>query len=543
MIVRSRLLVVLLASWLALPLAGCGGAKDPATNTEKKANENSSTPEAIGKSDDEAAPPAQAPAKGQEEPAPKDSTDDAEPTESTPTNDEALFTSPPRAVDVPDLGTRRQGVDWPKFLGPTSDSKSSEKGLVTPWEKTGPRIVWQRKIGEGYGIGSVSRGRYFQFDRYGDAARLLCLKSETGEELWKFDYPTDYVDLYGYNGGPRASPVVDHERVYVYGAEGMLHCLNVVDGSVVWKCDTIAEFGVIQNFFGVGSTPVIYKDLLLVMVGGSPPEDKQLPPGQLDRVSPNGSALVAFDKYTGEVRYKTGQDLASYASLRLAAIEGKPWCLAFCRAGLLGIEPDTGRVGFEFPWRARILESVNASTPVVAGDQVFISETYGVGSALLKVKKGRLEVVWQDDERRREKSFKAHWNTPVLIDGHLYGCSGRNPPDAEQRCIEWNSGKIRWTELTQIRTSLLWVDGHFVCLGEYGALQLWKVNPDKLEIVSEVKLRDPNAAGPTIPGLEPPGLLKSPCWAAPILSHGLMYVRGDDRVVCLEVIPDGGKEP
>ncbi len=452
--------------------------------------------------------------------------------------DASMFTSPAPAVEVPDLGTRKQGVDWPKFLGPTGDSKSTETGILAPWPAAGPRIVWQREIGEGYGIGSVSRGRFFQFDRYGTVARLRCFHAETGEELWKFDYPTDYVDLYGYNGGPRASPIVDHERVYIYGAEGMLHCLNVVDGSVVWKCDTIADFGVIQNFFGVGSTPVIFKDLLLVMVGGSPADDKQIPPGQLDRVSPNGSAVVAFDKLTGEVRYKSGQDLSSYASLRLAAIEGQPWCLAFCRSGLLGLEPATGRVALEFPWRAKILESVNASTPVVVGNQVFLSETYGVGSALLEVKGGKPQVVWQDDDRRRDKAFKAHWNTPILVNGYLYGCSGRNPPDAEQRCIEWKTGRVMWSELTQIRTSLLWVDGHFVCLGEYGTLQLLKVNPQKLEVISEVKLRDPNATAPAVPGLEAPGLLRAPCWAAPILSHGLLYVRGDDRLVCLELIPE-----
>lgn len=439
---------------------------------------------------------------------------------------------------VPNLAKRRRGVDWPKFLGPTGDSKSSETGLIAPWPAAGPRIVWQREIGEGYAIGSVSRGRYFQFDRFGPVARLDCLNAETGEPLWKFEYPTDYADLYGYNGGPRASPVVDDDRVYIYGAEGMLHCLQVVDGRPLWKVDTVAKFGVIQNFFGVGSTPVVFGELLIVMVGGSPDEDKQVPPGQLDRVSANGSAIVAFDKRTGDVKYQLGDDLASYASLQLVQIDGRPWCLAFCRAGLLAFDPRDGKLDFHFPWRSKILESVNASTPVVAGNRIFLSETYGVGSAVLSVTPGRYDVVWQDETNRRDKAFKAHWNTPVVVDGALYGCSGRNPPDAELRCIDFATGNVRWTVETQIRSSLLYVDGHFVCLGEYGALQLLKVNPDRLEVISEVKLRDPDVVGPPVPGLEPPGLLKSPCWAAPILSHGLLYVRGDDRLVCLEAIPD-----
>lgn len=444
----------------------------------------------------------------------------------------------PTGTAPPNRARRRRGVDWPVFLGPTGDSKSTEKGLKTPWPAAGPRIVWQRKLGEGYGIGSVQAGRYFQFDRFGDIARLDCLDAETGEPLWKYEYPTDYVDLYGYNGGPRASPVVDGDRVYIYGAEGMLHCLRVLDGSVVWKVNVSAKFGVIQNFFGVGSTPVVHGEKLIVMAGGSPEEDRQLAPGQLDRVSSNGSAIVAFDKRSGKVAYQTGDELASYSTPRIARIGETSVGLAFCRGGLLGFDPATGKVGFHFPWRARMLESVNASVPVVDKNEVFISETYAVGSALLRMTPQACEPVWKDDERKREKSFKAHWNTPILVDGYLYGCSGRNPPDAELRCIEWRTGKVQWSEPTQIRSSLLYVDGHFVCLGEYGKLQLIKVNPRRLEVVSEVVYRDQDAAGPFPPGLEPPGLLRSPCWAAPILAHGLMYVRGDDRLLCVELIPE-----
>ncbi|HND54128.1 MAG TPA: PQQ-like beta-propeller repeat protein [Pirellulaceae bacterium] len=434
----------------------------------------------------------------------------------------------------PDLGTRHLGEDWPQFLGPTADSRSSEKGILVNWPKEGPKIVWQKPAGEGYGIGTISRGRLFQFDRYGDIARLTCMKSETGEELWKFEYPTNYQDLYSYNGGPRASPLIDDDRVYTYGVEGMLHCIRAVDGEVLWKVDANEKFGVIQNFFGVGSTPVIEGDLLIVMVGGSPAEDKSVPPGQLDRVSPNGTAIVAFDKFTGEVKYQIGDDLASYASLKLATIDGRRWCFAFCRSGLLAFDPATGKIDFNYPWRSKMLESVNASTPVVVGDEVFISETYAIGSSLLKVAPGKQTVVWRDETTRREKSFKAHWNTPVMVDGFLYGCSGRNPPDAEQRCIEWKTGKVQWTVPNQIRTSMLYVDGHLISLGEFGSLQLLKVNPEKYEVLADVTLRR-QVAGPLPPGLEAPPLLKYPCWAAPVLSHRLLYLRGDDRLVCLEL--------
>ena len=109
------------------------------------------------------------------------------------------------------------------------------------------------------------------FDRDGGLARLTCMKSETGDELWRFEYPTDYEDLYGYNNGPRTCPVVDGNRVYIFGPEGMLHCVAVSDGKLLWSIDTSAKFHVVQNFFGVGSAPVVEGELLIVQIGGSPP--------------------------------------------------------------------------------------------------------------------------------------------------------------------------------------------------------------------------------------------------------------------------------
>jgi outer membrane protein assembly factor BamB len=442
-----------------------------------------------------------------------------------------MVKSGPDAPVPPDLGTRKAGSDWPQFLGPTGDNVSTEKGILTPWPKDGPPLVWQMKLGSGYSAPTISRGRLFIFDRIRDRARLNCLKSETGESLWTFDYPTDYVDSYGYNNGPRCSPVVDGERVYIYGAEGMLHCVRATDGKLVWKVDTKADFGVIQNFFGVGSTPVVEGDLLLVQVGGSPKGSEDVFFG---RLKGNGSGLVAFDKYTGKVKYKTTDELASYASPVLATIDKRRWCFLFARGGLVGLDPANGKVEFRYPWRAKALESVNASNPVVVGDKVFISETYGPGAAVLKVKPGGCEEVWTDADKGRDKSMQCHWNTPIHVDGYLYGCSGRHDDNAELRCIEFATGKVCWSEPNLTRTSLLLVDGHFVCLAEDGTLSLLNVNPKKYEVVSSVLLKGQDDDG----GVRP--LLPKPSWAAPVLSHGLLYLRGghdSGRLVCLELIP------
>jgi outer membrane protein assembly factor BamB len=429
---------------------------------------------------------------------------------------------------VADLGTRKAGTDWPRFLGPAGTSVSTEKGIV-PWPKQGPRVVWDRRLGTGYGSPTISRGRLFVFDRIENKARCTCVKAETGELLWKFEYPTEYVDSYGYANGARCCPVVDDDRVYLYGVEGMLYCLRVVDGKEVWKIDTKEEFHFRQNFFGVGSTPLIEGELLITQVGGSPKGMEEAPIGE---VKGDGSGVVAFDKRTGKVKYRVTDELASYSTPTLATVNGKRKCFVFARGGLICLDPANGKVDFQFPWRAKVLESVNAASPVVVDDRVLISETYGPGAVLLKLKDGAPEEVWSDAEKGRKQSLQCHWNTPIYHDGSLYGCSGRHENNAELRCIDWLTGKVRWSERNLLRSTLLMVDGHFVCLSEDGALRLLKVNPDKFDLVSQCELTMKGAGGFDVP------MLESPCWAAPVLSHGLMYLRGKDRLVCVELIPE-----
>lgn len=508
---NKRVLLVLLLVLCGLA-SGCPKASDTPTSsqsTTSSSQKQSTTPAAEKQSTHEAS-------------------EETDPVASDPSAD----TKENRQPATP----RKTDTDWPSFLGSTGDSKSTETGILTKWPENGLKIVWQRPLGTSYGIGSVANGRYYQFDRTDETIHLDCLEAKTGKQLWQFKYSTEYEDLFGYEGGPRSSPVIDGNRIYLFGVEGMLHCLNSETGKLIWKSDTTKEFGVVQNFFGVGSTPVIEGDLLIALVGGSPAESQTLAPGDLGRVSGNGSGIVAFDKYTGKIRYKISDELASYASPVLATIDKRRWCFVFARGGLIGFDPVLGKIDFHYPWRAKSLESVNASTPVVIGDEVFISETYGPGSSLLKAQPGKVTVVWNDDPRKREKAMLAHWNTPIYHDGYLYGCSGRHTENADLRCIEWKTGKVMWTVPRTTRVSLMYADQHFIWLGEFGDLLMFKANPKKFEPTAQHLYRA--TAGANIPqGVTPPQLLKYPCWAAPILSHGLLYVRGSDRLLCLELIP------
>jgi outer membrane protein assembly factor BamB len=443
------------------------------------------------------------------------------------------------------LAASAQASDWTQFLGPFGTSVSPEKGIIAPWPAQGLRVLWHKELGSGYGAPSIQGERLYVFDRRaervpmapdpdgrrgvglrdGKMARLLCLDRRTGKELWNFEYPTAYRDHYGYNNGPRCCPVVDGDRVYLFGVEGMLHCLNAESGKLIWKVDTTTEFGVVQNFFGVGSTPVVEGDLLIVQVGGSPADSNAR---DFVELKGNGSGVVAFDKHTGKVAYRLSNELASYAGPVLATIDGRRWCFVFARGGLLAFDPKDGKIDFHFPWRADILESVNASNPVVVGNKVLISETYGPGAALLKVRPGGYDVLWNDAKKHRDKSLQCHWMTPIHHDGYVYGSSGRHTQNAELRCIELATGALKWSVPRLTRSSLLMVDGHFICLAEDGALRLLKVNPTRYEEVSDMDVKDPKTGAM---------LLNYPCWAAPVLANGLLYIRGEGRLVCLELIP------
>ena len=197
----------------------------------------------------------------------------------------------------------------------------------------------------------------------------------------------------------------------------------------------------------------------------------------------NGAGIVAFDRETGKQAWTSTQDEASYSSGIVATIKGERHALFLTRAGLVDLEPVSGKVRFQFPWRSRNDASVNAATPVVIDDLVFISSSYRTGAALLRVAGSKYEKLWSNDE-----SMSNHYSTSVAKDGYLYGFHGRQENGQALRCVEWKTGKVMWSDDDFGAGTLLLVDDQLLILRENGELAWAAASPKGLTISARAPL-------------------------------------------------------
>jgi outer membrane protein assembly factor BamB len=346
-------------------------------------------------------------------------------------------------------------ADWPQFLGPTRDGVSAEKGLFETWTKKGPPLRWSVPVGEGYAGPVVVGERVLLFHRVGNEEVIECFDTDKGKSSWKFAYGTKYQDQYGKGDGPRATPVVSGGKIYTLGAEGVLTCVELDGGKKVWQEALASKYKLRANFFGVGTTPLVEGDLLLVNVGAK------------------GAGVVAFNKDSGKEVWKATDHDASYSSPVAATIDGVRHAIFLTREGLLSLDPANGKERFSMRWRARENASVNAATPLVVGNEIFVTASYNTGALLVRAKKDGIEEIWSNDT-----SLSAHFNSPVVRDGFLYGIDGRQEQGARLRCVEWKTGKVRWTKENFGCAALLLADGHVIALTEDGDLVLFEATPE-----------------------------------------------------------------
>ena len=238
--------------------------------------------------------------------------------------------------------SKREGLDWPCFLGPDRNGTSRETGVHLEWNRSLPKLLWHCKVGNGHAAPTIVKGRLLLYHRVPSpqnaaefVERLSCFHSETGEPLWQVDFPTDYKDPNGYGDGPRSSPIVDNDRIFLLGPSGVIRCLQLVDGKTIWDLDLVSSFGCPLPTYGMGASPVVWGDLILVTAGGS--EDNK-----------RAKTVIALDKTNGVFRFGVGDQPASYATPVMAEQFGRPWCFVFSQDGLLSFNPDSQKIDFEF---------------------------------------------------------------------------------------------------------------------------------------------------------------------------------------------------
>ncbi len=426
---------------------------------------------------------------------------------------ELTFHTSPRPLH-PDAVTE----DWMDFIGSTHNAISRETHLLKEFGADGPAIVWEVAKGEGYAAPAVFGSRVILFHRVGNEEVVECLQNETGQRYWKFTYPTHYKDRYGFGNGPRCQPISDGEFVYTYGVEAKLSCLDVKTGQLVWQRDLKTEFGHTLDFFGATATPLLEGNRVIVNIG---------PPG--------GPCVAAFDKDTGAMLWGSGTQWGpSYASPIPADTQAGRRVFVFAggesrpaTGGLLVINPENGKIDGRFPWRGNRYESVNASSPVIVDNQVYISECYGAGGALVRIESdGSCSKIWTNE------ILNTHFMTAIHKDGYLYGIDGHGPQNAPIVCIELETGKEMWrTEpewitpvssngreqeynLAPALASFLLVDGRCLVLGQYGHLAWIDLNPTEYRELDRTHL-----------------FLARQTWALPTLSKGLLYVGQNDKGV------------
>jgi len=385
-------------------------------------------------------------------------------------------------------------TDWPQFLGPERNGVYLGPALAESWPAGGPRVVWKKEVGQGFSGPVVTQGRVILFHRVADQEVVESLDARTGNPQWRYAYPTSYRDDFGFDPGPRAAPVVANDIVYTFGAEGQLHAVSLASGKKVWSEDTMRRFGVAKGFFGAAGSPLVEDGKVIANIGG------------------RGAGIVAFDAKTGKVLWKATDDEASYSSPAGATIGGRRSSVFLTRARLIGLDPATGQVQFQRPWRARQSTSVNAATPLIIGDLIFVSAEYGPGAAVLRVDGSNLKELWASDE-----VLSNHYSTSVHRDGYLYGFHGRQEFGPSFRAVELRTGKVRWSQDGFHAGSVMLARDRLLILRETGELILADATPDAFRSLARAQVLPPTVR------------------AFPALADGQLYARNEKTLVCLDL--------
>jgi outer membrane protein assembly factor BamB len=390
--------------------------------------------------------------------------------------------------------------DWPQILGPNRNGFAEGEKLVAALPSS-PQAVWTKKVGEGFAGIVVAEDTAYLFHRVGNQERVEALTASNGSVVWTSNAPTSFTGPVDPDNGPRCTPVVAGDNVIVFGAQGLLRCLDRKTGKEVWSNPTHKTFSAQEGYFGAGSTPVVEGDLVLVNVGASR----------------SHAGIVAFNVKTGKVVWKATDEQPSYSSPIVATVGGQRQAIFVTRYNCLAINPTSGDVLWTFPFGARG-PTVNAASPVLVKNNLLVTASYGVGAVYAEVGANSVKEIWKNGDL-----LASQYPTPLPYEGMFYGIDGRDDVGpVSLRCVNPKTKRVRWTENIMDDGSfgygsLIFADEKILLQKTDGTLVFIKPNDTKYEELSRTKLC--------------PGTVR----ALPALSKGLYFIRNDDTLYCFNL--------
>lgn len=388
------------------------------------------------------------------------------------------------------LITAAAGGDWPQILGPQRNGIAEGEALPETLTDKTLKAAWTFKAGSGLAGVAVQGATVVLFHRQADDEVVTAIDVATGKARWNTAFAATFEPSIVPDDGPRCVPVIAGDMVVVLGAAGTLAAVELETGAKRWQHDLQKEFQAPTGYFGFGTTPLVYKDLVLVNVGG-------------DR---SGAGVVAFDRKSGDVRWKMGRELGSYSAPLVTSLGGEPTALVITRLNLLGLDPASGKERFRTPFGARG-PTVNGATPVVNGEHILLTASYGIGARLLKASAISVATEWDDE------ILSSQYTTPIWHEGAVYGVDGRQDGGpVSLKCFDPLTRKIFWEESDLPYSTLIAADGKLLIFGSDGQLRAAKLQTTRYQELGRARVTSLTAR------------------ALPALANGRIYVRDEQAL-------------
>jgi outer membrane protein assembly factor BamB len=363
--------------------------------------------------------------------------------------------------------------DWPEWRGKGRKGVWTESGILDKFPETGLTPVWRTPLNGGFAGPAVAAGRVFVTDFRRSAGkkgteRAICLDERSGKIIWTREWEADYQGI-SYDTGPRATPTVDGDRVYIVGGSGKLLCLESRSGKVIWQKDYAKDYGMQMPSWGIASSALVDGGRLIAIVGGQP-----------------DAKVMAFDKMTGKEVWRAlpSDSEQGYSQPILVEAGGIRQLIIWHPAAVVSLDPATGAINWEQPFRINL--GVTLSTPVVSGSRLLVSSFYN-GSMLLDLARMKGSIIWQGKSASEINTDGLHTvvNTPVIDGDYIYGiCSY-----GQFRCLNLKTGERVWETLEVTKEKARWASGFIVrhgatgATGASGAGDRYFINNDRGELI------------------------------------------------------------